>query len=376
MTVSHLTSDFGRGAKALAAAMLLPTAALLLSGCTSPAAEIDPRTADQLVQIAHVRVGDAGALSFSGVVAARVQSNLGFRVSGKVIERLVDAGQTVRRGQVLMRLDRTDYAHAITAQSGTVDAARARMFQTAADEERFRGLVESGAVSRSDYDQAKAAADAARALLSAAEAQLTMARDEGEYSTLLADADGTIVDTTAEPGQYVAAGEIVVRVARSGPREASANLPETTRPAIDSRATVTLYGGRGGSDRSVARLRQLSDAADPQTRTFEARYVLEGGAARAPLGTTVTVHLDAASEGELAVPLTAVNDRGQGPGIWVYDSTHSTVTFKSVSLVRFDGERAIVSGALKVGDPVVALGGQLLHQDQRVRVDPAQLASR
>jgi len=374
--VGHAAELFTRSKiNAYAVAAILTVALPLLSGCDSSASIIDPRSSHQLVQLGSVTTAQASAPAFSGTVAARVQSNLGFRVPGKIVERLVDPGEPVRKGQLLMRLDRTDYSHAVAAQQGTVEAARARQFQAAVDEERFRSLVESGAVSRSDYDQAKATADSNRALLAAAEAQLQMAHDEGEYSSLRADADGTVVDTAAEPGQYVAAGEIVIRVARAGPREASINLPETIRPAIGSRALVTLYGGRGGSEQYLSHLRQLSDSADPQTRTFEARYVLEGTAAKASLGTTVTVRLDIASTNELAVPLAAVNDRGQGPGVWVYDRTHSTVSFRKVDFLRFDGERAIVAGGLKVGDPIVSLGGQLLHQDQQVRIDPAQLAS-
>src|SRR2546429_2817476 len=126
----------------------------------------------------------SGERAFTGLVSARVQSNLGFRVSGKVIERLVDSGQAVHEGQPLMRLDRTDYTHAITSQVGNVDAARARLQQAAADEARYSGLVSSGAVSPSAYDQVKAAADSARALLSAAEAQLKVARSEEHTSEL------------------------------------------------------------------------------------------------------------------------------------------------------------------------------------------------
>lgn len=361
--------------KAAAATVIVAVTLPQLSGCNSSASVVDPRSADQLVQLGSVTSAEASAPAFSGVVAARVQSNLGFRVPGKVVERLVDAGEPVRKGQLLLRLDQTDYGHAVAAQRGTVEAARARQVQAAADEERFRSLVESGAVSRSDYDRAKAGADSAQALLSAAEAQLQMAHDEGEYSALVADADGIVVDTAAEPGQYVAAGEIVIRVARAGPREASVSLPETVRPAIGSRASVTLYDGSGGTGPYLSRLRQLSDAADPVTRTFEGRYVLEGAAAKAPLGTTVTVRLDTAPTNELAVPLAAVNDRGEGPGIWIYDRSRSTVSFQKVNFLRFDGERAIVAGGLNVGDPIVAMGGQLLHPDQRVRVDAAQLAS-
>ena len=142
-----------------------------------------------------------------------------------------------------MRIDRTEYAHAITAQIGNVAAAKARVIQTAADEARYRGLVATGAVSKAAYDQAKAAADGARALLSAAEAQLKVAQDEGDYSTLVADADGTVVETLAEPGQVVSTGQPVVKLAHAGPREATVNLPETVRPAIGSPAQASLYGG-------------------------------------------------------------------------------------------------------------------------------------
>src|SRR5439155_15597499 len=125
-------------------------------------------------------------------------------------------------------------------------------------------------------------------------------RDEGGYSQLIADADGVVIETLAEPGQVVAAGQTVVKLAHSGPREAAVNLPETFRPALGSTAYATLYGS---TMRVPVRLRQLSNAADAQTRTFEARYVLEGGAANAPLGATVTVHLpDGAGTDTLQIP--------------------------------------------------------------------------
>jgi RND family efflux transporter MFP subunit len=316
-----------------------------------------------------VQAAEVGERAFTGVVSARVQSNLGFRVSGKVIERLVDTGQAVREGQPLMRLDRTDYTHAITTQVGNVEAARARLQQAAADEARYSGLVSSGAVSQSAYDQVKAAADSARALLSAAEAQLKVAQDEGAYAALVADADGTVVETLAEPGQFVSAGQIVVRVARAGAREAAVNLPETLRPALGSTAHAILYGANVESaTRYPARLRQLSDAADPLTRTFEARYVLDGAAASAPLGATVTVYLnDPAPSGTLSVPLGAIDDEGRGPGVWLLDRQSSSVSYRSVRFIRFDGERAIVSGGIHIGDPIIAVGGHFLHDGQRVQ---------
>jgi multidrug efflux pump subunit AcrA (membrane-fusion protein) len=185
----------------------LCVASLNLTACQPFHSAEDPRTTTQLVEITVVQRAGAGERAFTGVVSARVQSNLGFRVSGKVIERLVDSGQVVHKGQPLMRLDRTDYAYAITTQLGNVDAARARLLQAAADEARYRGLVSSGAVSKSAYDQVKAVADSAQALLLATEAQLRVAQDEGNYATLAADADGTVVETLAEPGQFALADD-------------------------------------------------------------------------------------------------------------------------------------------------------------------------
>src|SRR5258708_38479213 len=200
-----------------------------------------------------------------------------------------------------MRIDPTDYTHAITVQAGDVAAARARWVQAAADEKRYRGLVASGATSQLTYDQAKAASDSARALLSAAEAQEKVARNQGDYSVLLADSDGTVVETLAEPGQVVAAGQTVTRLAHAGPLEASVNLPETERPALGSEAQAALYGS---TVTVTAHLRQLSDAADSLTRTFEARYVLDGEGAQAPLGATVTLHVSSTRpSAEVQVPL-------------------------------------------------------------------------
>jgi RND family efflux transporter MFP subunit len=340
--------------------------AVSLTGCGQKQ-ELDPRTQPELVRIVEIGSSSGADPAFTGVVSARVQSNLGFRVPGKITSRLVDTGQFVRAGQPLMTIDRTDYVHAITARAETVTAAKAKAVQAAADEARYRGLVKTGAVSASIYDQIKAASDAAQAELAAATAQEQVARDEGGYSQLVADADGVVVETLAEPGQVVMAGQPVVELAHSGQREAAVNLPETLRPKLGSRAYATLYGS---TTRVPVRLRQLSGAADPQTRTFEARYVLEGAAANAPLGATVTVHLSGDGETEtLQVPVASIVDQGKGPGIWLLNASTSTVTFQPVQVRQLGEELAIISGNLHPGQQVVALGVHLLHDGQRVRVE-------
>jgi RND family efflux transporter MFP subunit len=287
---------------------------------------------------------------------------------------LVEVGQTVRVGQPLMRIDVTDYAHVITTQTQNVEVAKAKAAQAAADEARYHGLVSTGAVSASAYDQVKAAADAAKAQLAAVEAQALVAKDEGDYSLLVADADGTIIETLAEPGQVVAAGQTVIKLAHAGPREAAIYLPETLRPKIGSVARASLYSE---NESSRARLRQLSDAADSATRTFEARFVLEGASANAPLGETVTIDLptpDRIARSE--VPLGAVTDRGKGPGVWVFDEKSSTVSFRQVKVLRLEAEDAILSGGVQPGERIVALGTHLLSEGQQVRVEDQRAAIR
>ncbi|WP_122858271.1 efflux RND transporter periplasmic adaptor subunit, partial [Pseudomonas viridiflava] len=255
---------------------------LVLAACGDSSSVRDPRTQPPLVKSVAVASASDGARSFTGVVVARVQSDLGFRVSGKVLERLVDTGQTVKRGQPLMRLDPVDLGLQAQAQQQAVAAAVARAKQTADDEARNRDLVAAGAISASAYDRIKSLADTAKADLSAAQAQAAVARNATGYAVLLADADGVVVDTLAEPGQVVSAGQPVVRLAQSGQREAIVHLPETLRPAVGSAAQARMYGNN--AEVVPARLRLLSHSADPLTRTFEARSVLDGANPVAPSG--------------------------------------------------------------------------------------------
>src|SRR2546427_6758190 len=175
----------------LAAVGLLPFA---VAACHNPPASIDPRTQTPLVRVATVEPSVHAERSFTGIVAARVQSDLGFRVPGKVLERLVDTGQTVKRGQPLMRIDPEDLRLAMRAHEEAVVAARARARQTADDEARYRDLVAGGAVSASAYGKAKADAESARAQLNAAEARADVARNETGYAVLVADGDGVVGD--------------------------------------------------------------------------------------------------------------------------------------------------------------------------------------
>jgi RND family efflux transporter MFP subunit len=335
------------------------TVALVVGGCSKPAVN-DPRLQSPKVEVFKAQAPRSNSRAFTGIVEARVQSDLGFRVGGKIVERCINVGQRVQKGQVLMRLDSVDLKLSFAAQQADVEAARARYTQEKADEARFAGLVKSGAVSRQEYDHARAALDSAKARLEAAEAQARVSNNSSEYAELFADADGVIVRTLSEPGQVVAAGQTVIQLAHDGPREALINLPEGVRPELGTTASARLYGQ---DQMYQARLRQLSDAADPASRTFEARYVLEGEAASTPLGSTVTIALvtkQPPGNQSVLVPVGAVYDRGSGPGVWIVDDK-SEVNFRFVQIASIGQEEVLVSLGVQPGEKVVALGAHLLH---------------
>lgn len=358
----------------LGAIVVAGSAAIAVSGATALAtfanptrhasAANDPRQEPPVVKLAAAASVSGSERSFTGLIGARVETNLGFRVPGKIVERLVNAGEQVKAGQPLMRIDDTDLRLALKAKHNAVVAAQAIVAQTEPDERRYANLLKDGWVPRQRYEQAKAALDTASAQLASAEADAKVAENEAAYAVLVADADGTVVDTLGEPGQVVSAGQTVVRIAQAGPREAVVALPETIRPAIGSAADASVYGADG---HQTAHLRQLSNSADAQTRTYEARYVLDGEAAAAPLGATVTIRLATqASELEVQVPLGAVLDDGKKSGVWVLDNITSTVHFQPVKLVRMTSESAVISG-LNSSDRVVSLGAHLLQEGARVR---------
>ena len=347
------------------------TAAVVFWPADKVSAAADPRTAVPLVSVVKARAPDDVSRSFTGTTAARVQSDLGFRVPGKIVERLVNLGEIVKVGQPLMKIDGTDLRLALTAKRKAVDAAQAIYVQAVNDESRFAALVKTNAASTQQYEKAKAALDTATAQLAAAKAEATVAGNEATYTVLMADADGTIVETLGEPGQVVAAGQTVVRLAKSGAREALVWMPENLRPEPGATAQASIYG-RDAEDNAV--LRQISASADPQTRTYETRWVLQGTAADAPLGATVTIKIaNKEAHAHAEIPVGSILDDGNRTGAWVVDEKASSVHFRPLKVERLREDSAIVSGLI-AGETVVALGAHLLTDGEKIRtsVEKAQ----
>jgi RND family efflux transporter MFP subunit len=347
-------------------------AGLALAACSPAETAVPPQP--PLVQTIAVAPAAGAVARYTGVIRARTESNLGFRVGGKIFERLVDPGDHVRLGQPLMRLDRTDFTLALNAARASVEAARAQMIKTKADEERSRRLVGDGWTSKQTYDQNKAAADAAVAQFASAEAQAGQIANQAGYSELQADADGVVMEVPTEPGQVVAAGQTVVKLARDGAREAEVFLPEGSRQLAKGTASATLYAE--GEKTYPARLRELSATADPATRTYRARYILSGDGESAPLGATVTLQLRPAKPqltASVSVPLGALFDLGAGSAVWRYDAETQTVTAQPVTVARLSEESAEVASGLNPGDRIVSLGAHLLKAGQKVRQAAASL---
>ncbi|WP_298434782.1 efflux RND transporter periplasmic adaptor subunit [Geobacter sp.] len=324
----------------------------------------------RLVRSFTVISAQGGVAEYTGVVHARTESDLGFRVPGKILEKLVKAGDHVKRGQALMQLDPSDLRLAANSAQAAVEAARAQNKRALSDELRQRGLVAIKAVSVQEYEQAKSAADATTAQLNSAIAYSKQLENQAGYAVLRADADGIVMETLADVGQVVGPGNVVVRLAQDGAREAVVNLPEGNEKIAKSTATASLYADP--TQTFTANLRELSAMADPLTRTYQARYSLGGAGANAPLGATVTVHLDGESaHGTLQqyeIPVGALYDGGNGTSVWVINPNTSTLSRRPVEVAKLGSETALVSKGLKPGERILALGAHLVKEGEKVMI--------
>jgi len=337
---------------------IISAGSIALLGCTRDNAKANAGAPHvvRVVEIDTKRPATNETRHYTGVVRARTESQLGFRVAGKISERLVNAGEAVKTGQPLLKLDPTDYQLAL-------QAARAVNTQASLELARVRVLVEKGAESRDLLEKATAAAETSAA-------QAEQIANQAGYTTLYANTDGIVMTTLAEPGQVVAAGQAVLVLAKDGLREAAVDIPEGSLEKIRGRkATAQLY--LNSEFRVPATFREISGVADPVARTYQARYVLEGESAQFPLGATVTVRISANSDDAqptTEIPLGSLIDRGEGSAVWVVDPGTSTLQKRAVSIVKLGAETALVSQGLKHGDVVVSLGAQLLDSGEVVRV--------
>ena len=317
----------------------------------APAVAFEPRT---------------GERSLVGVIRARVESDLGFRVQGKVAKRLVNVGDVVRDGDVLATLDEADFGLQVAQAEAERAAAAASRAQAEADFDRARSLIKQGWTTAATLDARRAASEEARSRLARAERALDLAKNASSYAVLRADANGVITATAVEPGQVVQPGYAAIRLARTAEKEAVVAIPEASvERARQAKAVVTLWSNAGV--RYAATLRELSPAADAATRTYLARFPVAAAGPEVQLGMTATVTLtDSDPERIVRLPLTALVNQGAGPSVWTV-RPDGKLAAKPVTVAVYEAKDVIVSAGLAEGDRVVLLGAQKLDAGLTVR---------
>jgi len=325
------------------------------------------------VQVAEVRLAPAGETrAWTGVVKARREADIGFRTGGRITQRLVETGQLVTSGQVLARLDPTDLELGRRAAEADLAAAEAQSRQAANDAARSKALLAAGHVAPAYDDQRVAAARAAAEKVAAARANLDLARRRLDYAELRAPSDGVVTAMLAEAGQVVPEGQPVLRLANPAERELVVQVPEAAVAGLAGASAEAGFWARPEA-RLPARLRELAPQAEGGLRTHTARFALPAAPDWVTLGMTGTVRL-ASNGGQVAtLPLSALHDRGQGPMVWKVEA--GRVVAVPVEVVSLGEITATLRGPLAEGDPVVALGPQLLGPGARVRVAATRLAT-
>jgi RND family efflux transporter MFP subunit len=306
--------------------------------------------------------------SFVGTVRPRIESDLGFRVAGKVSKRLVEVGTRVEAGQPLAVLDEADLALQAEQAAAELRAATGVLAQATAAEGRAKELRQKGWSTDAQLDQAKAAADEARARLNRAERSVELMKNSLSYATLVADAAGVVTATLIEPGQVVTAGQAAIRLARLAEKEVVVAIPETllTR-AKSGEAQVSIWSNP--DKRYVAKLRELAPSADAATRTYLAKFSMPEAGDEVQLGMTATLTLsDSASDRVARLPLSALFNQGEGPSLYVADAKSGALTLKRVSIKSFESNDVLVSDGVEEGANVVALGVQKLDLAQKVKI--------
>lgn len=347
--------------------LLLLTACLPEAKTAAPAPEEPPRP----VQVAEIRhlPADAGP-SFTGVVRARREADVALRAGGRIAERLVDLGAEVTAGQVLFRLDPRDLELALRAAEADVLSAEATAAQAVNDAARSRALVSAGHVAAAFHEQREATARAATQRLAAARAQRDLARNRLDYAELRAPSAGRVTAILAESGQVVAEGAPVLRLADPSEREVLVQLPET---AIGAMEATARFWARPEVALPV-RLREVAAQADPNMRTYAARFALPDAPDWARLGMTATIQIAAEAQAPSArIPLSALHDRGQGPMVWRL-SAEGRIEATPVTVLGLSESMATIRTGLPEGTRIIAMGAQLLDPDSRVRPVETRLA--
>jgi membrane fusion protein, multidrug efflux system len=347
--------------------LLLATALIALTACGDEVIQpaVEPRPV-RVVTIEKLEQSSSPALA--GRIEAASEASLGFRIGGRVLERPVSVGDRVEAGQVLARLEPQNETNALRAAKAAYAAANAALVEARNRFERQATLLEQGWTTRALYDQAEKAHASAEAQLDKAEAQLKSAKDLLSFTELKADAAGVVVATGADTNEVVQAGEMVVRLAREGGRDAVFDVPAQLLRTAPADPEVSVHLTDDPTVTATGRVREVGAQADPVTRTFQVKVGLSNPPEAMRLGASVTGRFSSEAGATIEIPAAALTRAFGEPSVWVVDQKNMTVSPRTIQVQRFDPAAVAVSEGLDIGDVVVTAGVQALHPGQRVRI--------
>jgi len=349
---------------------LITLAAATLAACSNGKVAQDP-VRPVLTQTV-VPGASATREVYSGEVRARTETDLGFRVGGKIVARTVDAGARVTRGTVLARLDPEDAQLAMQAAKAQLASAESELALAKSEMERHADLLAKRFISQSAFDVKQNAYNAAKARAEQANSQAGISSNQANYTTLVADADGVVVSVSAEPGQVVTPGQPVLKLARSGEKEVVVNAPESQVGHFKVGQAVAVSLWADPSNVLPGRVREIAGGADAVTRTYAVRVSVPTAPASAQLGMTASVLFGSSIDPSLVLlPLTALARDGANAAVWVVDPKSSKVKMRQVTVGQFREDGVTVTGGLQPGDIVVTAGVHKLKPDQQVRIAQA-----
>ncbi len=338
----------------------------LLAGCSDQApAPLPPRPVKTQI-IALAPVSDVG--SVTGEIKARTETDMGFRIGGRVRERPADVGRIVAREEVLARLDDTNERNAVRIAESQLAIAKAELQDAEGNEARQRELLQRGFTTQVNYDAASRRLKTAQANVSSSEVSLKDSQERLGYTVLRADELGVITAVGAQPGQVVASGQMVVRLARTGEKEAVFNVAEQIFRSVPHDPLIEVALLSDPAIKASGRVREVAPSADPVTRTFTVRIALEHPPDQMRLGSAVVGHVVLEAQRVATLPPAALFKDGDDPAVWLVDPSALTVGLRKVTVLRYENDRVLISGGVNNGERVVVAGVQRLRPGMKVRL--------
>jgi multidrug efflux system membrane fusion protein len=338
-----------------------------LVACESKKPAQEPLRAVKVMTVGESTI--EGQVLYAGEVKAKIESRLGFRIAGKLIQRHVELGQRVQAGQLLAEIDPQDYKLALDAIRAQLQSAQTNRDLALADFKRYKDLKEKEFISGAELERRETTLKSAQAQFEQMQAQVSTQTNQLNYAKLVADRSGIITAIEADAGQIVTAGMPIVRLALDGPREVIFSLPEDRLNSLKTGQVVQVKSWSNDQDWS-ATIRDIAASADPVTRTFTVKLTMPEKDAPA-LGSTVTVMIQRTQDvpsKAILLPTIAIRQENNQSAVWVLDETSMTVQSQGIQIATASGNQVLVASGLKLGQKVVVAGVHVLSPGQKVKL--------